>query len=451
VSVLLLSCVIGAAFMGGEPVRLMTLDPGHFHAALIQKEMLPGVDPLVHVYAPLGPDLAAHLARVARYNGRAESPTSWRLEVHASPDFLERMLRERPGSAVVISGRNRDKIRRIRACIDTGLHVFADKPWIVEASDLDELEAALDAASRKGVVALDAMTQRFEVTCVLARELAGDPAVFGEPLRGTVDGPAVSLESLHHVAKTVSGAPLTRPVWFFDIREQGEGLTDVGPHLADLVLWTLFPGRAVDPASLRVLRASRRPLVLTLDEFRRSTGEADFPPYLAGAVRDGRLEYFSNDEVDFEVGGIHGRLNTTWAFEAGPGEGDSEVSTYRGARATLEIRGGKQEGFVPQVYVIPTPAAFREVLAAVEVRIAALGGAYPGLAVEERGARLRIAIPDRHRIGHEAHFALLTERFLRAVRDPGSIPAWERTNMIAKYALTTRGVDLARKGKGEPR
>ena len=38
-------------------VRLMTLDPGHFHAALVQKEMYPGVAPRVDVYAPLGPDL----------------------------------------------------------------------------------------------------------------------------------------------------------------------------------------------------------------------------------------------------------------------------------------------------------------------------------------------------------------------------------------------------------
>ena len=36
-------------------VRLMTLDPGHFHAALVQKEMYPGVAPRVDVYAPLGP------------------------------------------------------------------------------------------------------------------------------------------------------------------------------------------------------------------------------------------------------------------------------------------------------------------------------------------------------------------------------------------------------------
>jgi hypothetical protein len=34
------------------PFRLITLDPGHFHAALVQKFMYADVDPLVHVYAP---------------------------------------------------------------------------------------------------------------------------------------------------------------------------------------------------------------------------------------------------------------------------------------------------------------------------------------------------------------------------------------------------------------
>jgi hypothetical protein len=36
------------------PVRLMTLDPGHFHPALVQKSMYPEVDAVVHVYAPEG-------------------------------------------------------------------------------------------------------------------------------------------------------------------------------------------------------------------------------------------------------------------------------------------------------------------------------------------------------------------------------------------------------------
>ena len=65
--------VLGAEQRGAAPdVRLMTLDPGHFHAALIQKEMYPGVAPRVDVYAPLGWDLFEHLNRVAGFNRRAE-------------------------------------------------------------------------------------------------------------------------------------------------------------------------------------------------------------------------------------------------------------------------------------------------------------------------------------------------------------------------------------------
>ena len=47
-----------AKFTGAEgEVRLITLDPGHFHAALIQKIMYPQVHPDVFIYAPEGNDL----------------------------------------------------------------------------------------------------------------------------------------------------------------------------------------------------------------------------------------------------------------------------------------------------------------------------------------------------------------------------------------------------------
>src|SRR5437867_13229454 len=84
-------------------VRLMTVDPGHFHAALVQREMYPGVSERVDVYAPLGTDLTEHLNRIAAFNRRSDQPTTWAVEVHASPDFFERMLRERPGNVVVFS------------------------------------------------------------------------------------------------------------------------------------------------------------------------------------------------------------------------------------------------------------------------------------------------------------------------------------------------------------
>ena len=121
-------------------VRLMTVDPGHFHAALVQKEMYPGVAARVDVYAPLGPDLYEHLKRIDAFNRRAASPTTWTVDVHASPDAFDRMLRDRPGNVVVFSGRNGSKIDRIAASVKAGLHVLADKPWILKSADLDKLE-----------------------------------------------------------------------------------------------------------------------------------------------------------------------------------------------------------------------------------------------------------------------------------------------------------------------
>ena len=57
-------------------VKLITVDPGHFHAGLVQKTMYPGVSPDVHVYAPEGPDVEQHLNRITSYNTRPANPTT---------------------------------------------------------------------------------------------------------------------------------------------------------------------------------------------------------------------------------------------------------------------------------------------------------------------------------------------------------------------------------------
>jgi len=95
-------------------------------ATLVQQEVYPGLSPLVRVHAPLGPDLVDYLSRIARYNRRPKAPTDWRLDVHAGPDFLDRMRGEPPGGIAIFSGRNRGKIERIIAALETGLHVLAD-------------------------------------------------------------------------------------------------------------------------------------------------------------------------------------------------------------------------------------------------------------------------------------------------------------------------------------
>src|SRR6188508_341203 len=92
---LLLSCHQKPAEMKEEPVRLITVDPGHFHAALVQKSMYPNVDSVVHVYAPAGTDVQLHLDRIEKFNARTEDPTRWKEEVFTGDNFFEKMLEEK--------------------------------------------------------------------------------------------------------------------------------------------------------------------------------------------------------------------------------------------------------------------------------------------------------------------------------------------------------------------
>ena len=55
------------------------------------------------------------------------------------------------------------------------------------------------------MVGYDGMTQRFEITCILQKELVNDAGVFGKPLKGSVNDPAVYMESVHYLLKLVAG------------------------------------------------------------------------------------------------------------------------------------------------------------------------------------------------------------------------------------------------------
>lgn len=429
-------------------VKLLTLDPGHFHAALVQKEMYPDVSKQVHVYAPLGADLLAHLNRIAGFNTRPGRPTAWELEVHTGPDFLPRLLRERPGNVVVLSGRNRGKIDYIQAAVNAGLNVLADKPWIITTADLPKLEAVLHQAETKGLIAYDIMTERYEITSMLQKELVNDPEIFGVPDEDNEEYPRVFMESVHFLMKTVAGVPLRRPAWFFDVTQQGEGLTDVGTHLVDLVPWILFPEQPIDyRKDIQVESAERWPTVLSKADYQRVTGEPDFPTYLAPSLRDGKLDYFCNTGIRYTVRDIPVELKILWNFEAAAGAGDTHLAIFHGPRAQVEIQQGPDQNYRPELYVMPNEHEDRKgVQAALERKVAALQKQFPGIAVRDRGVSLHVTIPDSFRVGHEAHFAQVTQQFLAYLRNPRELPGWEKANMLAKYYVTSKGVELALKG-----
>ncbi|MHC4146143.1 MAG: Gfo/Idh/MocA family oxidoreductase, partial [Planctomycetota bacterium] len=157
-----------------DKVNLVTLDPGHYHASLVQKSMYEQVDPLVYVYAPDGPDVANYLKQIQRFNEREEDPTSWRQKVYTGDDFLDKMLAEKRGDIVVLSGNNRRKAEYIKASIDAGLNVFCDKPMCINTRDFKLLEQAFASAEKNGLLLYDIMTERFNTTCILQKLLVLD-------------------------------------------------------------------------------------------------------------------------------------------------------------------------------------------------------------------------------------------------------------------------------------
>ncbi len=426
-------------------VKLMTLDPGHFHAALVQKTMYEMVDSTVHIYAPEGPELKAHLKLVESYNNRQADPTSWETKIYTGPDYLEKMISEKPGNVVVLAGNNAKKTEYILASVEAGLNVLADKPMVITPEEFPVLEEAFKVADEQGVLLYDIMTERYEISTILQRELSQIPEVFGELLEGTPEEPAITKESVHHFSKQVSGSPLVRPAWFFDVKQQGEGIVDVTTHLVDLIQWEAFPEVVLSKEDVEITSARRWTTDLNPEMFKKVTQMDEFPGYLQKDVEDGILKVYSNGEINYKLKGVNAKVSVIWNFEAPEGAGDTHYSIMRGSKANLIIKQGKEEKFVPTLYVEATSdeglEAFKNELEnAINNTLDPL---YPGIGLNQLNDTLwQVQIPQVFRVGHEAHFGQVTEKYLRFLA-AGEMPAWEIPNMIVKYYTTTQGMKVA--------
>jgi predicted dehydrogenase len=446
--------VMATLFTSGQPqisqdrtdnaIRLVTLDPGHFHAALVQKSMYEGVDPNVHVYAPPGPDVQLHLDRINAFNARAENPTRWQEKVYTGSDFFERMLAEKAGNVVVISGNNEKKMAYIAKSLEAGFHVLADKPMVINSEDFVLLQKAFATAKRKNLLLYDIMTERFEITTVLQKELSRILEIFGVLEKGTPDHPAVTKESVHHFYKYVSGEVLTRPAWFLDVTQQGEGIVDVTTHLVDLVQWECFPGQVLDyEKDIQVKTARRWPTRMTLSDFTAITRLDHFPDYLRkDVVNDSVLQVFCNGEINYTLRGVHAKVSVTWAYQAPEGAGDTHYSIMRGTKANLLIKQGAEQGFKPTLYITPiiNDASYESGLLQQMKRVQTK---YPGVELRKLDKGWEVIIPQGYREGHEANFARVTENFLEYLKDR-NMPDWEVPNMLAKYFTTTSALELAK-------
>ncbi len=424
-------------------VQLITVDPGHFHAALVQKAMYPQVSPQVHVYAPEGPDYLQHLDRIKLYNSRTDNPTSWEEIVYTGPDFFEKMLEDKTGNVVILSGNNKKKADYIYKSVNAGLNVLADKPMIISPADFPKLEDAFRIAKEKGVILYDIMTERYEVTTILQKILSQKEELFGKLTAGTQEEPAVSKISVHHFSKLVSGVQLQRPAWFFDVEQQGEGIVDVTTHLVDLIQWECFPGQILNPSDVNMVSAKRWPTIISPEEYKAVTGLDAFPDYLQKDVKDGKLNVFSNGEMVYQLKGTWAKVSVTWNYMAPPGGGDTHFSVMHGTKCDLTIRQTANEKFLPTLYVENikgvSPNEFKVNL---EKTLSILP--YDSLVVEQAGkGALKINIPKKYRVSHEEHFAQVTAKFLEYLKE-GNMPEWEVPGMITKYYTTTSALKKAK-------
>jgi predicted dehydrogenase len=428
-------------------VKLITLDPGHFHAALVQKSMYPEADTVVHVYAPEGPDVNMHLNRVEGFNTRKDNPTHWKQEVYTGHDFFEKMLQEKSGNVVVISGNNERKTDFIKQSLQGGFHVLADKPMVIDHKDFDALKDAFSTAVKNNLLLYDIMTERYEITTILQKEFSMLPEVFGVLQQGTPASPAVTKESVHHFYKYVAGSILTRPAWFFDVNQQGEGIVDVTTHLVDLVQWECFPEHIIDyEKDIKLISARRWPTTISLKQFNAITKLDSFPDYLKkDLVKDTAINVYGNGEINYQIKGVHAKVSVTWAYQAPEGGGDTHYSIMRGSKANLVIRQGPENEYKPTLYIEPivNEAGYEKTLSE---QLKRLQQNYDGIAIKKTDAGWEVTVPEKYREGHEAHFAQVMKRFIEYLGN-GNLPEWEVPNMIAKYYTTTKALELAKKSQ----
>ena len=417
---------------------LIVINPGHFHAALTLREMHPNLSKDVYVYAEEGADLRSFIRLVNSFNNRKDNPTSWDLHVYGGDNFLERAVDEAKGDIAIFAGKNNRKIHYIKAMHDAGIKVLSDKPLIINQRGINILTELLT----DGAEIDDIMTEHYEITSILQKELMADKDIFGELV---IDGdePAIVKESVHHLFKNVNGRALVRPPWYFDVNVQGEGIVDVTTHLTDLIQWMVFEGEEFDfETDYELCEAKRWHTDIPLDKFSLITKQKQFQREIMGKVKDDVLKLYSNGEFTYKLKGVPVKLSVVWALEAPEGGGDTHYSIMRGTKSDLLIEQGPQTGNKPELF-IKAHGDLDEMEALLNSLIAKQNR--DGLEVIRDGEKLRLEIPAELRTSHEEHFAAVRDNFIACIDGEKEFPANMKSALEAKYSLLAAAQTLAAK------
>lgn len=416
---------------------LVIVNPGHFHAGLILRRRHPELSRDVHIFSEAGSDLDNFMKLINAFNERADAPTDWIYHVYTGGDFLEKAAAFKGGDIAVFAGRNDRKVYYLDAMHRAGYAILTDKPVTIDSAGVAVLEKAL-AAGGKPVV--DIMTGRHEPSARLFRDLLLTPEIFGE-FRAEGELPMIENNTIHHLYKTVNGAPLVRPAWYFDVNKQGCGLCDVATHLLDNAQWMLYGDLAINfDNEVELLDAELGVTAVPADKFELITKVKAFPAEFADRVKDGVLKVACNGSLTVQYRDVTVRVGAQWNLEAPPGGGDMHNQIARGSMSDLFVEQGPQTGFKALVYVKPRTMKPEAMQAVIAKRLTQLG--YADAKVEVAGDRCLVTPPSSMVDGHEFHFALVRDDFLKMLAT-GAEPEGLRSQLAAKYKIMGMARDLA--------
>lgn len=415
----------------GEPFQLIVLDPAHQHGAQMQNQLKGLVDPLVHVYAPPGPNMEdTYLQLIKKYNAGKNVNQVWELKIYTGKDYLEKMLQEKAGNVVLLAGNNQKKITYIERSVDAGINVIADKPMTVTPEGFEILEKTFSIAKKKNLFISDlqSMSLRNQMTNILQKEFSQLPEVFGKLEKGSLENPAIIQESTHAYDKGI-----VRPAWFFDVEQQGNGLSDITTHLVDLIQWGCFPEKVIRyKKDIKLLTARQWATEVTFPQFKKITQVESYPVYLKKSVKGDKLFVDANGEMNYTLKGVHAKVSVIWEVEAPKGAGDRHYSLMRGTKANLVVRQEKEQNYKSVLYIEPVEgtelAEYEKVLMNALTKIQQK---YPEVELVKKGKSWEV-VPKNRSIAKDLTL--------------GNLPAWESPNMLAKYYTTTQAVALALSG-----
>jgi hypothetical protein len=391
----------------------MFVNPAASAAALLAAAE-PGVHPRAYVYADLGPDLLAFL-RAAGQAGAARP-----LDIRTGPDPVARCVREQPGNTVVVTSRDAGKLDLVAAAVRENLNVLVEPPWVLDPADLPRLEAVLHEAEWREVVVKELTPSRHDPLNELLRDVLADADAFGGAVIGSAADPTLTLE----VTRTAPGP---------EVEAGGDCLAGAA-GLVDLAFWLLFPGRAVSPSGVGLLDAVAWPTPVTPQ------------PGVA------RPWVYGNGRATFAAGGAHARVGVLHE----PGGPPAFECVARGERSTVTLR--RAAGSPTEFVVTPRDPTTVEAVRAALARVAAEWHAdTPGLHFEARRGAFHLvgmdgldeSLPDDG-TGNGAVGRALAE-YVGQFRSPRSVPPWERSNLVAKYQITTEAAHAARRRRDAAR